>query len=465
MDPFRQDPVDRIRITRDEAMSSHVDDLIKRQRSLRGEGVTRDRGRRWYYQNWVVFMMVGCVAAIAAWGIIEPIFDDLPYVQGPIEQLKLEAALPDTVGQGGETLYFKVSSRGLITIRNQKIWLLDSTRAIKPDGSIERLDPGSLQTGQRVGVYAQYLDAGTEDMALAFYVVTTPEEPPPAKALLTFRQLAARHSAAGLLIFGLVGGFIGLAIGAADGIVCHLARRALLAGGVGLVVGFLGGFISGFLANLIYVPLTKLAMDQTGSGAASLSTFGFLIQMFGRSLAWALAGTAMGLGQGIALRSKRLLIYGLIGGVAGGLFGGLLFDPIDILILGGDKPSAHWSRLIGFAVIGAAVGATIGIVELVARDAWLRMVQGPLAGKEFLVFKDTMKIGSSPKCEIYLFNDAEVAGHHATLRAVGDACEIESEGRLVTTLLNGRPVSRSRLRHGDEITIGRTVFLFQRRQG
>ena len=66
MDPFRQDPVDRIRITRDEAMSSHVDDLIKRQRSLRGEGVTRDRGRRWYYQNWVVFMMVGCVAAMNA---------------------------------------------------------------------------------------------------------------------------------------------------------------------------------------------------------------------------------------------------------------------------------------------------------------------------------------------------------------------------------------------------------------
>src|SRR5260370_24649586 len=42
-----------IRISKEEATSSHVDDLLKRQMSLRGEpGVTRDRGRKWYYRNW-----------------------------------------------------------------------------------------------------------------------------------------------------------------------------------------------------------------------------------------------------------------------------------------------------------------------------------------------------------------------------------------------------------------------------
>ncbi len=76
-----------------------------------------------------------------------------------------------------------------------------------------------------------------------------------------------------------------------------------------------------------------------------------------------MVGVAMGLGQGIALRSKRLLIYGLLGGVVGGLLGGMLFDPIDMIVLGPDKVSAHWSRLIGLAVIGASVGAMIGIVE------------------------------------------------------------------------------------------------------
>ena len=32
------------------------------------------------------------------------------------------------------------------------------------------------------------------------------------------------------------------------------------------------------------------------------------------------------------------------------------------------------------------LGAMIGIVELLARDTWLRMTQGPLSGKEFILF-------------------------------------------------------------------------------
>src|SRR5262249_17241373 len=156
---------------------------------------------------------------------------------------------------------------------------------------------------------------------------------------------------------------------------------------------------------------------------------GFVLQMVGRSLAWGLAGMAMGLGQGLALRSKRLLLYGFLGGIVGGLLGGLLFDPVDMILLGPEKPSAHWSRLIGFACIGACVGAMIGVVELLARDAWLRMIEGPLAGKEFLIFKDVLTVGSSPRSDIYLFNDPLVAGHHATLRAMGDECEIENCAR------------------------------------
>jgi type III secretion system (T3SS) inner membrane Yop/YscD-like protein len=196
-----------------------------------------------------------------------------------------------------------------------------------------------------------------------------------------------------------------------------------------------------------------------------MTTFGFILQLIGRSLAWGLAGMAMGLGQGIALRSKRLLLYGFLGGVVGGLFGGLLFDPIDQIFLGPDKPSSHWSRLIGFGVIGLSVGVMIGVVELLARDAWLRMTQGPLTGKEFLLFKDVMNIGSSPRSDIYLFNDAQVADHHAMIRAVGDECEIEARQRTHPVLLNNRTVQTARLRHGDNVTIGRTSFVFQRRKG
>jgi hypothetical protein len=465
--PSDQQPNDGIlRISRDEAMSAHVDDLLKRQMSLRGEtAVTRDRGRHWYYQNWFVFLAAGALAAIAAWAILEPFFDDRLYFQGKIEAVDRDASLPSPVRIGNQEFKLHAPVQGTITIRGQTIWLVKGASWYDGKHKPRPVDIADLEPGQETGVYVEYLGAGSESLAFATFLRPSPPKQKLAEARLTLSQLHSRTVAAGLLLFATVAGLVGLAIGAVDGAICRLARRALLAGSVGLLVGFIGGFVSSILAGLAYSPLNRLAADQWDPTRHTLTTFGFVIQMTGRSLAWCLAGMAMGLGQGIALRSKRLLLYGFVGGLVGGLLGGLLFDPIDLILLGSDKPSAHWSRLIGFAVVGGSVGFMIGLVELLARDAWLRMTEGPLAGKEFLVFKDIMDIGASPRSEIYLFNDPLVQAHHATLRALGDECEIEAATPIGPLLLNGRPVKRSRLRHGDQITIGRTVFVFQKRKG
>ena len=92
------------------------------------------------------------------------------------------------------------------------------------------------------------------------------------------------------------------------------------------------------------------------------------------------------------------------------------------------------------------------------------MVEGPLAGKEFLLFRDVMNIGASPKSEIYLFNDAKVAPTHATLRIIGDETEISARDKVHPLLVNGNPIKTARLRHGDSIVIGSTSFLFEQRQ-
>jgi hypothetical protein len=454
-------PDSPIRITKEETTSSHVDDLLKRQMSLRGEpGVTRDRGRAWYYQTWLVLMIVGMLGAIMAWAIIEPYFDDLLYFQGVVSSVRLDG------DQETHTRRGTGSSVAVLTIRGETIYVLSTTKELQSDGNMRRLDLDSLQNGETVGVYLEMINNKQGDnLAVASYLEHAPTKGSESGKVMTVAQLQSRNRVSSMVLFPLVAGLIGLFIGTIDGIICRLPRRSFLCGGVGLLVGLLGGFVCHLAAEVAYAPLTHLAEKQAEDPSYGLNTLGFVIQVFGRTLAWGMVGVAMGLGQGIALRSKRLLIYGLLGGVVGGLLGGMLFDPIDMIVLGPDKVSAHWSRLIGFAVIGASVGAMIGIVELLARDTWLRMTEGPLTGKEFILFKDVMNIGSSPRSDIYLFNDPQVADDHAVIRSVGDECEIEARQTTHPVLLNNSPTRRSRLRHGDTVAIGRTIFTFQRRRG
>src|SRR5258706_6599091 len=79
-----------VKITFDEATSSHVDDLLQRQAAMRGErGMAAPRGRRaWFYQNWFIFMLAADAAAAAAWAIIQPFFEDHFYFDGPIQSVK-----------------------------------------------------------------------------------------------------------------------------------------------------------------------------------------------------------------------------------------------------------------------------------------------------------------------------------------------------------------------------------------
>lgn len=453
-----------IRISKDEALDPHVDDMLKRQMSLRGDpGVTRDHGRKWYYQNWFIFMLVGMLGAVVAWAIIEPGFDDMLYLQGAITQVDADDKFPTVEGEGVPK-ELRHAFHGSVTINQQKIYLPRGLKEILPDGRKLRLNFSDLEVGQNIGLYVEYEKERDFDMAVGQFLVPNPPPQKPSEAKKTLDQLNARSRAIGFVVFALVAGMIGLFIGAADGLICRLPRRALVCGLIGLLVGLVGGLVSSIVANIAYAPLSALALKQSGDGASVLNTLGFGIQLVGRSLAWGLAGLAMGLGQGIALRSTRLLLYGLIGGIVGGLLGGLFFDPIDVIVLGPDKPSSHWSRLIGFAVIGLSVGGMIGVVELLARDAWLRMTQGPLTGKEFLIFKEVMNIGSSPRSDIYLFNDTLVAENHAVLRATGETCEIEARQTQQPILINNRSVTRARLRHGDSVTIGRTIFVFQQRK-
>src|SRR5262249_8698061 len=156
-----------IRITPEEANSSHVDDLLSRQMSLLGQpGISR-RGRHWYYQNWFVFGLVATVAAFAAWAVIEPYLDDVLYVQGKLDQLDLSPKTFSSVDLGGRQV--EISSSGYLQIRDQKAWLLDGTSILSGAAEPEPFDPTRLQLGRETGIYAEYKRAGNEAVAFAVF--------------------------------------------------------------------------------------------------------------------------------------------------------------------------------------------------------------------------------------------------------------------------------------------------------
>lgn len=260
------------------------------------------------------------------------------------------------------------------------------------------------------------------------------------------------------LFFPTVAACIGLMLGAVEGLVNRNPLRAFICALVGLGVGFGGGLISIFLGGIIFGIMSIIARQFAPDLRDGEIPHGiaFLILMMGRAAAWAVAAIPAGIGQGIALREKKVVLNGLLGGVLGGLLGGLLFDPISMLFLVDGKASV--SRAIGFAVIGALVGLFVGLVEQWTKTAWLLMKAGPLAGKQFVIYRNPTVLGSSPKADIYLFKDAAIEPRHALIHNHAGRFTIEDCGTPDGTYVNGLPVRKQVLQPGDQIVLGKTVL-------
>jgi hypothetical protein len=264
-----------------------------------------------------------------------------------------------------------------------------------------------------------------------------------------------------LLVFPAIAGFVGLFLGAAEGIMCRNAQRAAICAAVGLGVGFAGGLVAFVLASIIFAIMVGVAVQFWKDPQPNRMPTGvaLLIFMMGRAAAWAVAAIPAGIGQGIALREPKVLLNGLLGGVLGGLLGGLVFDPIAIAFTPANG-EAWLSRGIGFTLIGLMVGLFVGIVEQWTKSAWLLMRAGPLAGKQFVIFRNPTVLGSSPKAEVYLFKDEAIEPRHALLHDRGGRYEIEDLDTADGTYVNGIPVKRQILKAGDQIVLGKTVLEF-----
>jgi hypothetical protein len=239
--------------------------------------------------------------------------------------------------------------------------------------------------------------------------------------------------------------------GMAESIVERSMRKGLIRLGTALPLGIVLGFVFNFIANILFnIGLQIIAV-------AGVQSFHNPAAWVVRGVAWAAFGAAGGVVYGIVGRSGKKAAYGALGGAIGALVGGLIFDPIAFLSKGGAP-----SRAVGFALLGLATGVAMGLVESALKDRWLYVTAGPLAGKQFILYKPVTTLGSNQQADIYLFKDAEILPAHATLTLKGSRVQVVANGPVY---VGGSPVRGTQvLTTGAVLRIGRYGFRYQEKQ-
>ena len=459
-----------------------MDEVIEHERAIRAMAENRQQVsmlKRFLRSSLLYTSLAGMIGAFIGWIVMEPFFEDVTTVSGIIREVlsnhtiavcpacvKIVPVPADTEPgkcpecTGNLESDSSMAVRGLLKLDKTNIFMIPETTKLALDGDVEAFgaaDGFSVSTP----IKAKGMIFGRRSMvALEVEILpslTQADEP-------DLGIIEKRTTIIALVWFGIIGGLIGLMIGCIEGIVCYNLRQSLVCGGIGLAIGFVGGLVGIYPAGLLYTAISSLSVALAGEASSftvyDMHGWPLFTHIVGRSLAWGAVGMTLALGQGVARRSKKMIINGLIGGCMGGLFGGLLFDPIA-RFCGTD--GTELSRGVGFVMIGLLVGLLIGLVEQLLKQVWLLVRTGPLSGKQFIAYKDEMIIGSLPKCDIYLFRDSLVRDEHARLVRLGRTYQLENLEETDDVFVNGTPVQKRILRSGDVITIGTTEFEYRDR--
>ena len=318
--------------------------------------------------------------------------------------------------------------------------LIEAERQIREAVAAERLSESAAtlalkelaRTGRDNVYYATHLDATLDAPARR------------ARLAALAAQDDLKHFLANVLFYGASGVMIAVCLGAAEPVVERNWRAATLYGSAGAVAGLAGGVVVALFAERLYALLA-------GAGDAP-----FARQMAARAATWGTLGLFLSAAAGAVLRNPKKLLIGMAGGLVGGVAGGLLFDPV-VRLTGGNH---HLSRLVAVVAIGVVSGVATGLIEDAVKAGWFKVTGGLIAGKQFVLYRNPTYIGSSPQSHIYLFKDPQVGRRHAAVHVVPGGYEIEDLPLGGKTLVNGKAVSRARLRSGDRIQVGRTTFQF-----
>lgn len=275
-----------------------------------------------------------------------------------------------------------------------------------------------------------------------------------------------------MTIFGLVGAIIAWGLGEIvcqnDNLLCWLlwsisvssiisstlsSAEAFMSKNMNLAVkNIVLGALFGALGGIVMIICGGRVYNVLGGGQADYLPFQ---QILARGITWGLLGGFIAMAPGIIMKSRKKFMLGVAGGVIGGCYGGFLFDPICVIL-----ESDVFARFVNLISLSVGTAVAIVLLENIAKQGWLKVVSGLIAGKQFILYRNPTVIGSSPKSEIYLFKDPSISPKHAAINNVnGDFIITAIDSSPV--LVNNSPVRQEKLKTGDRIQIGSTTFIFE----
>ena len=257
---------------------------------------------------------------------------------------------------------------------------------------------------------------------------------------------------AGIVSVALVAGMIGGMILAAENNsleITPLAKRRFL---LGFIVCLMLALPETYYSDLIFSKVLR-------AGGWSVDHPGSIVYLVaGRLAGWTSMGLMLGVGVGLASLSFPNMLKGALGGLIGGFVGGAGFD-----LIGSFSQSGLASRLIGFCMIGLAIGFFIGLVHQLTKAAWLAVEAGRLKGRQFRLEGRSVTLGRAEENAVGLFGDPGVQARHAVILHQGDSYTLKNLAVQAGTLVNGNRIETVQLRDGDRIKISNYELMFHLR--
>ena len=270
-------------------------------------------------------------------------------------------------------------------------------------------------------------------------------------------------------IYGaIVGAMIGLAIAAYEGFATRSFLRLFKYGSIGLILGTVAGVIALPLSQWLYSRLIR----TTVASPTSINLKSVAVGM----ACWILFGGLIGFVEGLNKGTQS--IKGFSGGVLGGIIGGGIYE--FARGYGVAQTASLKQQLIlaiSLSILGGAIGASIALVTVALKRAWVEVLDGKFAGRVYDVTKfvdpqlGSQKpgiIGSDEwRSNIYLPGDPKVQPAHARIGYANGAPYLSvfpSAQKRAETLINGSRVTSGVLNDGDRLQIGRTLLVYKHKR-